>query len=94
MKGTAVCPCCGGTGSAPAADHVAELREWCAVRNHVVLPGDRVSEHVAAEILGRAPGTLRNWASAARPLPFTTIRGRRTYQLMDLAEMLYATPPD
>ena len=83
----AVCSCCGGTGRVPAADPVAELRAWAESRGHVVLPGDRVAEHVAAAMLGREPGTLRNWSYSDRPLPFVTVRGRRTYRLTDIAAM-------
>lgn len=81
------CPHCHGTGRAMDADAVAELRQWAESRGHVILPGDRVQEHVAAAMLGREPGTLRNWSYGARPMPFTVVRGRRTYRLADIGTM-------
>lgn len=86
LRMTGRCRHCQGTGREP--DHLADLRDWCEARHVPILPGDRVSEHAAAQMLGRADGTLRNWAYADRPIPFVTVRGRRTYRLADIAAMI------
>lgn len=92
------CPTCGQLVVGPAApspaalDHLVEqLRAWCQTKGHVVLAADRVREDTAAEILDRSVGTLRNWRAGARPLPFTTVHGRTTYFLRDLAQALAKT---
>ncbi|MCR6699706.1 MAG: helix-turn-helix domain-containing protein [Dokdonella sp.] len=93
------CPTCGAWTEVEAEhDEAAELlaayRRHCADHGHHVLPGDRVPEHVAAELLGRAPGTLRNWAGADRPLRFSQVRRRRTYRLDDIAAFALQRPVD
>lgn len=70
-------------------DEIAEqLRQWCTSNGVLILAGDRVNESDAARILGRQPATLRNWRSAGAPLPSIRVRGRATYQLLDLARFL------
>lgn len=84
------CPCCGQM--LPEADRgpVAELRAWCAENGHPVYALDRVSEATAAAILGREPGTLRNWRAQGAPLAYVRIRGRVSYRLEDLAAAMEA----
>lgn len=92
-----LCPHCGGTGRAPARPGVVEqLRQWCAQNGHHLSPDGSVFEHVAAEILGRSPGTLRNWRSAGSSLPYQRHgrTGRVRYRITDLAAMLEATVRD
>lgn len=76
-------------------DHIAELlaqlKASALDRGYLVTGDDHVSEVCAAELLGRAPGTLRNWRHAARPLPFRRLggtRGRVSYSLAVLAAFL------
>ena len=64
------------------------LERACRDRGVWVSPDGRVGEADAAELLGRATGTLRNWALAEQPLPFVRIRGRRTYRLRDISDFM------
>ena len=76
---------------------VDQLKQACAEKDWPVFPGDRVSELVAAQLLGRALGTLRNWRSGSRPLAFVrngSGRGRVSYKLSDLAKFLDREPED
>jgi hypothetical protein len=61
----AECPHCGQTLPRDAAggetDPVEQLQAWCDATGKWYSPDLRVHEDVAAEILGRAPGTLKNW---------------------------------
>lgn len=85
----ATCERCGGSGEVP--DQVApadQLRAACAARGIWVSADDRVREADAAELLGMAPKTLRNWRYTNEPLPYTTRAGRPLYALSDLAEWL------
>lgn len=68
----------------------ATLKAWCVENGRLVLPGDRVREDVAALILDRSVGTLQNWRSGERPIPYTSVRGRASYSLCDLADFLNA----
>jgi hypothetical protein len=74
---------------------VAGLRRWCAAHGHHVTADGSVYEDVAAALLDRSPGTLRNWrsAGAGSMLPFTRHgrTGRVRYRLADLAELLEAS---
>ena len=92
------CHCCGQRlpDAEPPPDPVAQLRAWCADNGHHVTADGSVYEHVAAAILDRAPGTLRNWRAAASPLPYVRHgrTGRVRYRLTDLAAMLEATVRD
>lgn len=97
MTDRATCKCCDGTGYAPATDPVAELRRWCAENGHAVAADGAVYEHVAAAILDRSPGTLRNWrARGGAQLPFYRHgrTGRVRYRLADLADALEAARCD
>lgn len=85
------CPHC-GYSLVPREDAVAsrlrELEHACQSRGLPVTGDQRVSEQVAAELLGRAPGTLANWAYGDGTLPYTKVSGRRTYRLADIAAFL------
>jgi len=73
------------------ADPVGELRRWCREHGHAVLPDGSVYEEVAAAILDRSPGTLRNWRGrGGDQLPFYRHgrTGRIRYRLADLADAL------
>jgi hypothetical protein len=93
----ACCPNCGFriNGDAGAIEaKTAELRDWCDRSGRWPTADGRVTEKTAAEILGRAPGTLRNWRSGDRPLRFNTAGGRVTYALRDLAEFIVKSASD
>jgi len=72
---------------APLEARVRELREACRRHGHLVTADDRVRENVAAELVGRAAGTLRNWALAGGPLLPVRVAGRRLYRLVDIAKL-------
>lgn len=87
----ALCPCCGR--SLPSiGDRIAvrlqELESACQNHGYLLTPDGRVREEIAAELLGLAPGTLRNWSYSETPLPFTKVARRRTYRLADIAALL------
>lgn len=68
---------------------VTRLEAWCAEHGRWVSPDKRVREDVAAEILGMAPGTMRNRRAALAPvLPCYQVSGRVTYRLDDLAALV------
>lgn len=86
-----LCQCCGQPVADPGARieaRVKELRDACQSTGRMVTPDGRVREEVAAELLGLAPGTLRNWSYGDSPLPFTRVARRRTYRLADLAAVM------
>ena len=75
----------------PVAALVAQFEALCRERGYWISIDGRVSEDVAAELLDRAAGTLRNWrANAGTSVPFFRHRGRVTYRLHDLAKHLEA----
>ncbi|MFK3846541.1 helix-turn-helix domain-containing protein [Stenotrophomonas sp. NPDC078853] len=47
----------------------------------------RVHESVAAELLGRSPRTLEDWARDEK-IPTVRVNRRRTYRLADIAALL------
>ncbi len=57
----------------------------CQERGHCVSGDGRVPETVAAELLGVAFGTMRNWRTALAGPPYFRIRGRIYYRIVDLA---------
>lgn len=87
---TDCCPHCGHplTPDDPLAERAAQLEADCRAGGLLVLPGGRVREDVAALLLGRRPGTLRNWASGDQRLPFERRAGRRIYALADIARLV------
>lgn len=83
------CPNCGQVLPRDPVDEMLErLREACQVRGLFVTWDDHVTERIAAELLGREMGTLRNWRSQHRPLKFRKLNGRIEYPLSELARML------
>lgn len=85
---TDCCPNCGHPLGLAAESPVDALERACRERGLWVSLDGRVTEAVAAELVGRAPGTLRNWALGEQPLPFVRIRGSRTYRLTDIAAFM------
>jgi hypothetical protein len=67
-----------------------ELQLACVAHGYYVTPDGRVREEVAAELLGLAAGTLRNWSYGDSPIPFTSVARRRTYRLSDIAAFMEA----
>jgi hypothetical protein len=84
------CPHCGKIidDPGPAAVTTEDLRNWCLQNQKLILPLGRVRECIAAEILNRGCGTLKNWRAQKVPLPFQRTRGRVTYRLEDIARFL------
>ena len=82
-----ICPNCGGTGhiSETAEDRADQLRRACSERGIWVSADDRVREESAADLLGVAVKTMRNWRYGARPIAAVTRSGRPLYALADLA---------
>ena len=88
-----ICPTCGQP--LPDADPVgalaAQFEELCRERGHWISIDGRVTEPVAAELLERAPGTLRNWRSyGGASVRHYFHHGRITYALRDIAEYVVA----
>ncbi|CAN7518297.1 hypothetical protein LJR235_003561 [Pararhizobium sp. LjRoot235] len=77
-----------GAQSIDEADTVSMLRMACAERGMILTADGRVGENDAAALLGKAPTTLRNWRSGARPLRFSHLGGRVFYKITDLAAFL------
>jgi hypothetical protein len=70
---------------------VVSLESAARSAGHAITPDLRVSESVAAELLGIAAGTLRNWRSSTGNVPYHRIGGRFgrvTYKLIDLANVI------
>jgi hypothetical protein len=91
------CPYCGriiktdGNHEKDPGEMVESLKTWCREHSKPVFPGDRVNEETAAALLGRCPGTLKNWRTQHCPVPFVRSgagRGRISYRLKDIAEHL------
>ena len=83
------CPHCNGTGYVSEAEPVeitADLERACVERGIWVSPDGRVREADAADLIGMAAKTLRNWRYVDRRLPFVTRSGRPLYALADLAD--------
>jgi len=85
------CPKCGDehiSASVSIDDKTAELQEACQREGIRGTLDGRVSEEVAASVLGKAPGTLKNWRQAHRPLKYRRSGGRIQYSLRELAMFL------
>lgn len=84
-----ICLCCGQLlpGDRVTAEQLAEACRRAGLR---VTPDGRISEAAAADLLGLAPGTVRNWRSQHRPLAYVRIGGRVTYRLETLAALINA----
>jgi hypothetical protein len=71
---------------------VEQLERACRERGLTVTVDGRVSESTTAMLVGRAPGTLRNWRNGAGPvLRHYKMHGRYTYRLTDIAAYLAAS---
>ena len=87
------CPHCHGTGylqPPDAGELLCDLEAACRERGHWISPDNRVREDAAADLIGLAPKTLRNWRSTDAPLPYILRKARPLYRLEDLAEYLAA----
>lgn len=86
------CPTCGQFVRAASADDVAATwLQHCIAKGDHITPDGRVSEAVAAYLLGIAPGTLENKRRSRNGPPAVRmgIRGSRwSYRLVDLANWL------
>lgn len=92
---TCTCPTCGQPLPADSVEQMVDrLREVCRERGAFVSWDGHVSERTAAALLGREPGTLRNWRGQHRPLAFRKLHGRVQYGLADLARLLLAAEID
>lgn len=89
------CPACGQL--LPGNNNTLEiLRDVCRERNLPLFPGERCREDVAAILIGRSVGTLRNWRSLANELGEVgpkfyrsgVGRGRVFYSLQTIADFL------
>ena len=86
-QASSTCPCCHQV--LPEVRSAGEeLRDVLVARGVFVTFDNRVSESVAAELLGLAPGTLRNWSYGDAKLPYTQVARRRTYRLDVLAPLI------
>lgn len=77
--------------SAPDPARIAELTTrlavWCESTGHAIDAAGRVGEKTAAAIIGKSPGTLKNWRALDGRLPF--YRGSPvSYALADLARYI------
>lgn len=86
---TCTCPTCGQPlPTDPAEQMIERLRDACRDIGAFVTWDGFVSERTAAALLGREPGTLRNWRTTHRDLPFRKLHGRVQYQLSDIAKLI------
>jgi hypothetical protein len=91
MTSDRCCPTCGRALDPEPDISIEALTKWCRENNHIIFPGDRVDETTAAVLLGKSPGTLRNWRAQDRPLPYSRTgngRGRIYYLLSDLVTFM------
>lgn len=82
------CPHCGYSFDEQPVVSVETLRQQCKDSRWPIFTGDRVNESTAAQLLGVAPGTLRNWRSSGRGPDWVRSGGSRgtvSYKLEDLA---------
>ena len=89
---TQVCPCCGtvvAISRSQAIDmRIEMLRQECQQKCYRVVSGNLVSERVAANLLGKSEGHLRNVRLGKRTIPCRRVMGRPMYALEDLAVVL------
>lgn len=93
---TKACHCCGTLVvmshmeaiEARIEARVEILRRLCADRGWRIIAGDLVSESVAANLLGKSKGHLRNLRLGSRPIPCKRVLGSPMYTLEDLAGVL------
>lgn len=78
-----------------AAEALAALRETAARRGFAVTGDDHVTERDAADLIGRARGTLRAWRAEGRGPQWRKRLGRVEYDLAGLASFMAAgTAPE
>lgn len=85
------CPRCGHqieSLAEPTERRETDLLMVCKERGYHVTADQRVSEAVAAELLGRSPRTVAHWAHEGSGPAFVRVRNRRTYRIGDLALLL------
>lgn len=89
---TKACPRCGAlvemSHTEVVTARVEILRRLCVNRGWRIVAGDLVSETIAAELLGKSKGHLRNLRSGKRPIPCRRVMGDWMYALEDLAAVL------
>ena len=71
-----------------------QLRAACRDLQIPVSVDGFVLERDAAQLIGKAPHTLKNWRDQRRPIPFRKLGGRIQYDLAELAAFLAAEPPE
>lgn len=90
-----ICPTCGQP--LPGDNTLEILRAVCHERNLPLFPAERCREDVAAILIGRSVGTLRNWRSLSNELGGEVGpkfyrsgmgRGRVYYSLQTIADFL------
>lgn len=72
----------------PVAVKLAQLETACDERGVVVSADGFIRESAAAQLVGRAAVTLRNWRYCSEPLPYRRFAGRIEYRLDHLARFL------
>jgi len=92
---TKPCPCCGTLVTFADMSHtqviearVEILRNLCVNRGWRIVAGNLVFESIAAELLGKSKGHLRNLRLGSRPIPCRRVMGDWMYALEDLAAVL------
>lgn len=89
---TKACPCCGTLVEMSHTEvveaRVEILRSLCVNRGWRIVAGNLVSETIAAELLGKSKGHLRNLRCGGRPIPCRRVMGDWMYALEDLAAVL------
>jgi 3',5'-cyclic AMP phosphodiesterase CpdA len=78
----------------PVAAKLDELKTACRELAIFVTWDGFVSEAGAAQLLGKAAHTLKNWRDQHRPLTFRRNGGRIQYDLDEIARFLLAEPPE
>lgn len=95
---TKACPCCGTlvemSHTEAVEARVKILRNLCVNRGWRVAGGDLVSEAIAADLLGKSKGHLRNLRLGGRPIPCRRVMGGWMYALGDLAAVLENSDED
>lgn len=99
---TKVCSCCGTLVvmshmeaiEARIEARIETLRRLCIDRGWRIVAGDLVSEAVAADLLGKSKGHLRNLRLGGRPIPCRHVLGGWMYALPDLAAVLENSDED
>jgi hypothetical protein len=64
------------------------LRQECIEKGYRIVSGNLVSERIAADLLGKSEGHLRNIRLSSRSIPCRRVMGSPKYTLEDLALVL------